>query len=172
MSKKNGRGVGSGRPRLKVVARDGSIRDSATTAARDRQGRATFPVVVEFERGSTSPRAESLVALHSAARWLARHAQERVTVVGHANVRGSETSAAARARARVAVVADLLILLGAARSQLVPLRSTRLHSIRAGSTAGGRRQRRVVVIYRHDPPKAAIGKAARRVPAALSGSAR
>lgn len=162
MAKQNGRGVRSRRPRLTIVARDGSMRDARTTGTRDRQGRVTFPIVVEFGRGSTAPRAESLVAMHAVARWLARHVDELVTVAGHANLRSSERSAAALARARVAAVADLLVLLGAERGQLVPLKSARLHSVPVGSTLGARRQRRVVVIYRHDPPKVALGRVARR----------
>jgi outer membrane protein OmpA-like peptidoglycan-associated protein len=148
------------------------MRQARTTGTRNRQERVTFPVVVEFGRGSTVPRAESLVAMHAAAQWLGRHADEHVTVAGHANVRSSERSAAALARTRVAVVTDLLVLLGAERSQLVPLRSSRLHSVPVGSTLGARRQRRVVVIHRHDPPQLALGRVARRLSAALSRNAR
>ena len=172
MTKQNGRGARSGRPRLMVVAGDGSTRPARTSGTRDRRGRVTFPIVVEFARGSTTPRAESLVAMHAAAQWLAKHADEHVTVAGHANVRSSERSAAALARARVAAVTDLLVLLGAERGQLVPLKSARLHPVPAGSTLGARRQRRVVVIYRHDPPKLALGRVSRRLLTALSGNAR
>lgn len=172
MAKQKGRGVRSGGPRLMIVSRDGSMRDARKTGTRDRQGRVTFPIVVEFGRGSTVPRAESLVAMHAVARWLARHVDEHVTVAGHANVRSSERLAAALARARVAAVTDLLVLLGAERGQLVPLKSARLHSVPVGSTLGARRQRRVVVIYRHDPPKVALGRVARLLSAALSRNAR
>jgi hypothetical protein len=82
-----------------------------------------------------------------------------VTFVGHANQRSDDRAAAGLARARVATTVDLLVLLGAARSQLVPIRATRLHSVPVGSTLGDRRQRRVVVVHRHPPDVGVLKKA-------------
>ncbi len=123
----------------------------------------SFPVVVEFARGNPTPRAESLQAMHRCGQWLARHREECVTVVGHANNRGQDKPAKALARARVAAVTDLLVLLGAKPAQLVPISAPRLHSVLVGSTRSERRQRRVVVIYRHEPPQAMLRRALRRV---------
>jgi outer membrane protein OmpA-like peptidoglycan-associated protein len=115
--------------------------------------------VIEFSRGRATPKAESLTDLHRVGEWLSRHADEHVTVVGHANQRSGDRAAAGLARARVAAVVDLLVLLGAARSQLVPLRATRLHSVPIGSTLGERRQRRVVVLHRHSPTDGVLTRA-------------
>ncbi len=163
MTDKNGRGARSDRPSLLVVRRDGTLRRAGAKMTKDPQRDVAFPIVVEFARGATTPRIESLVAMHACAHWLARRRDELVTVVGHANLRSSETAAKALARERVAAVSDLLVLLGAKRSQLVPLKSVRLHSVPSRSTLGARRGRRVVVIFRHAPPRLALGKAARRV---------
>ena len=148
------------------------MRPVRAQSTRERRPEVAFPVIIEFARGSSTPRVESLTAMHAVAEWLAKSATERVTVVGHANVRARDESAASLARTRVSAVMDLLVLLGAQRHQLVALRSTRLHSVQIGSTLGERRQRRVVVIFRHEPPQAALRKAVRKVAGALRGVAR
>ena len=168
-SRKNARPDGHG---LKIVRSDGSMRPVSVQSTRERSREVAFPVIIEFARGSSTPRVESLTTMHAVAEWLAKSATERVTVVGHANVLGRDESAASLARTRVSAVMDLLVLLGAKRHQLVALRSTRLHSVQIGSTLGERRQRRVVVIFRHEPPQAALRKAVRKVAGALRGAAR
>lgn len=168
-SRKGARREGHG---LMVVRSDGSMRPVRGQSTRRRRQEVAFPVIVEFGRGSSTPRVESLTAMHAVATWLAQNATERVTVVGHANVRGRDAPAASLARIRVSAVTDLLVLLGAKRDQLVALRSTRLHSVQIGSTLGERRQRRVVVIFRHEPPQAALRKVVRKVAGALRGAAR
>jgi hypothetical protein len=146
-------------PQLGIETRGGAVRAPRNGRARPRVALPGFPVVIEFARGRVAPRAESLSDLHRVGEWLSRNADEHVTVVGHANRRTDDRAAAGLARARVAAVVDLLVLLGAARSQLVPLRATRLHSVPVGSTLGERRQRRVVVVHRHPPPVGVLTKA-------------
>jgi outer membrane protein OmpA-like peptidoglycan-associated protein len=74
-------------------------------------------------------------------------------VVGHANKRGSDKSAASLARRRVAAVTKLLLLLGARPTQVVIVATPRLHTVSLGSTPRERLQRRVVVVFRHEPPR-------------------
>ncbi len=159
----------SGRP-LKVVGRNGSLRPARRKKgtskskgdAGDGSAPVSFPVVVEFVRASPTPGPESLKSMYECARWLARHRAECVTVVGHANNRGWTKAAKALARARVAAVTDLLVLLGAKPAQLIPISATRLHSVPVGSTLGERRQHRVVVIFRHEPPQVRLRQTLRR----------
>lgn len=166
-SKTNGKQGKSGRP-LKVVGRNGSIRPARRKKATDEgdpeggSAPVSFPVVVEFVRASPTPGPESLKNIYQCARWLTRHGKECVTVVGHANNRGWTKGAKALAGARVAAVTDLLVLLGAKPAQLIPISATRLHSIPVGSTLGERRQHRVVVIFRHEPPQARLRQTLRR----------
>jgi hypothetical protein len=148
-------------PRLGIVTRGGAVRPPGNGRSSPRVALPGFPVVIEFARGRVAPRAESLSDLHRVGEWLSRNADELVTVVGHANQRSDDRAAAGLARARVATVVDLLVLLGAARSQLVPLRATRLHSVPVGSTLGERRQRRVVVVHHHPPTVGVLTKAVR-----------
>jgi outer membrane protein OmpA-like peptidoglycan-associated protein len=143
------------------VTRGGAVRPPGNGRSPPRVALPGFPVVIEFARGRVAPRAESLSDLHRVGEWLSRNADELVTVVGHANQRSDDRAAAGLARARVATVVDLLVLLGAARSQLVPLRATRLHSVPVGSTLGERRQRRVVVVHHHPPTVGVLTKAVR-----------
>ena len=162
---KRSRGKGNGRRRVSafmVVRRDGSKRAPRRSAANGSSASLVFPVVIEFARGSATPRIESLNELHRCGRWLAKRRDERVTVVGHANARGWKEAAAVLARYRVDAVTDLLILLGARPDQLVPISTPRLHSVRLGSTRGERQRRRVVVIFRHEPPQGALRKPVRR----------
>ena len=167
VSKKNGKQGKSGRP-LKVVGRNGSIRPARRKKGAnggDPDGGSapvSFQVVVEFVRGSPTPGPESLRNIYQCARWLTRHGKECVTVVGHANNRGWTKGAKALAGARVAAVTDLLVLLGAKPAQLIPISATRLHSIPVGSTLGERRQHRVVVIFRHEPPQVRLRQPLRR----------
>jgi outer membrane protein OmpA-like peptidoglycan-associated protein len=131
-----------------VVRRDGSKRSPRKPKTR---GQSLFPVVVEFRRGSSAPRLQCVNLLYRCGEWLAERRGERVTVVGHANNRGSDKAATALARARVAVVVKLLLLLGARHEQVVPLATPRVHTVRFGSSLKERRQRRVVVVFRHEP---------------------
>ncbi len=167
VKKQNGK-KGKNGPPLKVVRSNGSMR-----SARRRKGKSegdpddgsapvSFPVVVEFVRASPTPGPESLRNIYQCARWLTRHGKECVTVVGHANNRGWTKGARALASARVAAVTDLLVLLGAKPAQLIPISATRLHSIPVGSTLGERRQHRVVVIFRHEPPQVRLRQTLRR----------
>lgn len=166
-SRKNARPASHG---FMVVRSDGSMRAVGRQSTGRRRQEVAFPVIIEFARGSSTPRVESLTAMHAVAAWLAKNATERVTVVGHANLRGLDEPAASLARARVSAVANFLVLLGATRDQLVALRSTRLHSVQIGPTLGERRRRRVVVIFRHEPPQAAQRKVVRKVAGASARS--
>ncbi len=156
-------------PQLGVVTRGGSVRQARKKRTRTRTAPPEFPVVIAFARGRATPKAESLAALHSVGEWLSRNEDERVTVVGHANQRAGDQPAAGLARARVAAVVDLLVLLGAARRQLVALRATRLHSVELGSTLGQRQQRRVVVVHRHPPTVGIVTKAVRTLTGGRGG---
>lgn len=166
-SKKNGKQGKRGQP-LKVVGRSGAIRPARRKKGAnggdpaDGSDPVSFPVVVEFVRGSPTPGPESLSNMYQCARWLARHRTECVTVVGHANDRGWTKAAKALARARVSAVSDLLVLLGAKQAQLIPISAARLHSVPVGSTLGERRQHRVVVIFHHDSPKTRLRQVLRR----------
>jgi len=162
-SNNNGKQKKSGRP-LKVVGRGGAIRPARRRKGTDESEPApvSFPVVVEFVRARPAPGPESLKNIYQCARWLSQHGKECVTVVGHANNRGWTAGAKALARARVAAVTDLLVLLGAKPAQLIPISATRLHSIPVGSTLGERRQHRVVVIFRHEPPQVRLRQTLRR----------
>ncbi|MCL4791211.1 MAG: OmpA family protein [Gammaproteobacteria bacterium] len=168
MAKKSGSKRPGKSPPLKVVGRNGSLRPARNKKGTnggnppDGSGPVDFPVVVEFVRGSPTPGPESLKHMYQCARWLARHRRECVTVVGHANDRGWTRAARALARARVAAVSDLLVLLGAKPAQLIPISAARLHSVPAGSTLGERRQHRVVVIYHHESTKTRLRSALRR----------
>ncbi len=162
---------GSGRtPRLGIVRRGGSVREPRKERTPARTAPPDFPVVIAFARGRVAPKAECLVELHRVGEWLSRNEDERVTVVGHANRRSGDQAAARLARARVAAVADLLVLLGAARRQLVPLRATRLHTVERGSTLGERQQRRVVVVHRHPPTVGIVTKAVRALTGGRGGA--
>jgi outer membrane protein OmpA-like peptidoglycan-associated protein len=169
MVKKQKRKQGKKNAPLKVVGRDGAIRQARRTKGANGGDPVTasdppdFPVLVEFVRASPTPEAESLKSMYQCARWLARHRKECVTVVGHANNRGWTKGARALARERVAAVSDLLVLLGARPAQLISISAARLHSIPPGSTLGERRQHRVVVVYRHEPPQTGLRQTLRRV---------
>jgi len=152
-----------GRPRdLAVVRGDGSTRPPRRgSAARTRGPR--FPLIVDFGRGNAIPRREGLVALHACAEWLAKRLVERVAVVGHANKRGSDRAALLLARARVAAVTSLLVLLGASPAQVVALPTARLHTVWAGSTPAERRRSRIVVVFRYSAPQGEYRSAGRPV---------
>ncbi len=169
MAKKKPNGKnGTGDPPLKVVRRNGSIRPARGKKAAGQEtatggsNPVSFPVVVEFVRASATPGPESLKSMYECARWLARHRTECVTVVGHANNRGWTRAAKALARARVDAVSELLVLLGAKPAQLIPISAARLHAVPTDSTLGERRQHRVVVIFRHEPPQVRLRQALRR----------
>lgn len=168
MARKPEHNQGKKSPPLKVVGRNGAMRQARRKKGANGEDPAAesdpfdFPVVVEFVRASPTPEAMSLKSLYQCARWLARHRKEYVTVVGHANNRGWTKGARALARQRVAAVSDLLVLLGAKPAQLIPLSAARLHSIPAGSTLGERRQHRVVVIYRHERRQTGLLQTLRR----------
>jgi outer membrane protein OmpA-like peptidoglycan-associated protein len=136
------------------VSRDGSTRRPRRNPAETGPNDPRFPLVVEFGRGRATPRIESVAALHRCGQWLSRRGAERVSVVGHANKRVSERAAAALARERVAAVTSLLVVFGASSAQLVAIATPRLHSVWLGSTRIDRLQRRVVVVFRHEPPRA------------------
>lgn len=140
--------------------------NGSTRVPRRGRGDRRFPVIVKFARGSATPHVDSLLAVYRCGGWLAKRPPERVTVVGHANKRGLDKPAVALARARVAAVAKLLRLLGAAREQVVSVSAPRLHTIPLDSTPEHRVRHRVVVIFRHEPPDR--GQKAR---APLSGGA-
>jgi outer membrane protein OmpA-like peptidoglycan-associated protein len=139
-------------PNLTIVARDGSMRSPARKSRKRRPREPAFPATIQFARGSATPRAGSLQLLWECGVWLEGHREEAVVVVGHANTRGWDRPARALARARAAAVTDLLVLLGAQRSQVDQAAAPRLHSVVPDSARGERRQRRVVVLYRAEPP--------------------
>jgi outer membrane protein OmpA-like peptidoglycan-associated protein len=134
-----------------IVRRDGStrpLRRDRVTAGGDHP---RFPLIIGFGRGTATPGIESVTTLYGCGRWLAKRGAERVSVVGHANKNISEKSAAALARARVAAVASLLLLFGANAAQVATVATPRLHTVWPASTRAERLQRRIVVIFRHEP---------------------
>lgn len=137
---------------LKVIRRDGTARPPRRSGGAKGGGVPRFPVVVAFGRGNATPRSEDVGALYRCGQWLAARRTERVSVVGHANKRDSDRSAASLARRRVAAVTKLLLLLGARPAQVVVIATPRLHTVWLGSTPRERLQRRVVVVFRHEPP--------------------
>jgi outer membrane protein OmpA-like peptidoglycan-associated protein len=160
------------RPTLMIVRRDGSMRQAGGTDAQRSNQVVTFPVAVEFARGSSTPCTESLTGMHTVAQWLAKRPFERVTVVGHANIRAAKRVARSLARERVRAVLKLLVLLGARPDQLVPLAATRLHSVQLGSTHGERQRQRVVVIFRHEPLPGRLRRPLRRTAGVKAASRR
>jgi hypothetical protein len=147
--------------RLRIVRRDGSTRP----LRRDRFAAGSepprFPLVIDFGRGVATPGIESVTALYSCGQWLATRGAERVSVLGHANKRISAKTAATLARARVAVVTKLLLLFGANPAQVTAIATPRLHTVWLASTRAERLQRRIVVVFRHEPQGGARQQAKR-----------
>jgi outer membrane protein OmpA-like peptidoglycan-associated protein len=163
---------------LKIVRRDGSTRPLRRDRLTAGPGHPRFPLIIEFGRGIATPGIESVTALYGCGQWLATRGGERVSVVGHANKRLSEKTAAALARARVATVTSLLLLFGANSAQVAAVATPRLHTAWLGSTRAERLRRRIVVIFRHEPltgarqqvkRSGAGGGAARRLPRKRAG---
>lgn len=125
----------TGRPRLTVVRGNGSMR----SAPMPRHGSPTtidgLPTRVYFSRGSSTPTSGSLTVLRKYAQWLARHRARKLWVVGHANRRKWDKASRALADARVRAVRDLLVWLGAGRTQVRRVAASRLHMVHPGTTS-------------------------------------
>lgn len=139
MDKKKG-----GSPKLTVVRGTGPKKSGGSARRSASAPLSSLPTRIYFSRGSSTPTGSSLTTLRKYAEWLARSRARKLFVVGHANLRLQDRPSAELADARARAVCDLLVWLGARRSQVRRVSQSQLHRIRPDTTRGLRAAHRSV----------------------------
>ncbi|NJO12693.1 MAG: hypothetical protein HC872_03600 [Gammaproteobacteria bacterium] len=103
-----------------------------------------LPTRIHFSRGGSTPTGASLSTLNQYAAWLREEPQRKIYLLGHANQKLQGKLATALADERALTVRDLLVWMGADRTQVSRIKPSRIHRLRGDSTPGQRRSHRCV----------------------------
>jgi outer membrane protein OmpA-like peptidoglycan-associated protein len=135
---------GASRPKLTIVHSNGRMTSTSTPRPSVSKSVSSLPTRIYFSRGSSTPTGSSLTTLRRYAEWLARSRARGLLVVGHANLRLQDRPSGDLADARARAIRDLLVWLGAHKSQVRRVSPSQLHRIRRDTTASLRAHHRSV----------------------------